>query len=498
MLPKTLIRGFDKRRLRNLLALFFLALAVPTAVLIVQAYGQLKWEAFHQHRGAAEELTRRIDTSLNELVRTADGRSFADYSFLIVSGDPSANLLQRSPLSAYPVLQDLPGAMGYFQVDTAGTFSTPLLPAPGAEFASLGISEDEFAGRQQVAQGLQAVLADNHLVQARPDLGVRRGIATPFAVGGADLGEEEAEQRAYRGSGDGRITAEKDVEGAVAAAPTSQIAAANENYSQQIFDQLNQPRSDTGVSSSVNVTLDDYAGAGEAANLRQGADRIGKVSELKLDAALQKKSEEVEDAKEQTDDGDSSYAPGRAKRRERIALPESPPVATDELRTNATQATGLRINTFESEIDPFEFSLLDSGHFVLFRRVWRDGERYIQGLLLDQKAFIGDIIGAQFEDTSLSNMSSLIVAFQDNVIHSFSGRDSSSYPDVAEDLDGALLYRSRLTAPLNDLELIFSINRLPPGAGASVLGWVTLVLAVVFAGGFFRCGICRCVPAAEM
>jgi hypothetical protein len=48
MLPKTFSKGFDKGRLRNLLALIFLALAVPTAVLIWQGYSQLKWEAFHR------------------------------------------------------------------------------------------------------------------------------------------------------------------------------------------------------------------------------------------------------------------------------------------------------------------------------------------------------------------------------------------------------------------------------------------------------------------
>jgi len=55
-----------------------------------------------------------------------------------------------------------------------------------------------------------------------------------------------------------------------------------------------------------------------------------------------------------------------------------------------------------------------------------------------------------------------------------------------------LLYRNRLTAPLNSLELIFSINHLPPGAGAGVLAWVTFVLAVVFVGGFvvlYRLGL---------
>ena len=63
-------------------------------------------------------------------------------------------------------------------------------------------------------------------------------------------------------------------------------------------------------------------------------------------------------------------------------LPNKRPVA------NLAGTAGLRISTFESEIDPLEFSLLDSGHFVLFRKVWRDGKRYIQGLLINQEAFV--------------------------------------------------------------------------------------------------------------
>ena len=101
MLPGTLVKGFDRRRLRNLLLLFFLALAIPTAVLIRQAYSQLKWEAFHQYRGQAEELTARVDARLIDMINTADARSFADYSFLVVTGDPAANFLQRMASNSY-------------------------------------------------------------------------------------------------------------------------------------------------------------------------------------------------------------------------------------------------------------------------------------------------------------------------------------------------------------------------------------------------------------
>ena len=165
MLPKTLIKGFDKRRLRKLLLLFFLALAIPTAVLIGQAYSQLKWESFHQYRGLAEELTSRIDARLIDMVNTADRRSFTDYAFLVVAGDPSANLVQRSSLSNIPVPEDLPGTIGYFQVDSDGAFSTPALPSVGSDPEELGISRDEFSYRSSLAQQLQSVLADHRRVK---------------------------------------------------------------------------------------------------------------------------------------------------------------------------------------------------------------------------------------------------------------------------------------------------------------------------------------------
>ena len=47
------IAGLDRRGLRRCLALFFLALAVPAAILVREAYGQLKWEAFHRQREQA-------------------------------------------------------------------------------------------------------------------------------------------------------------------------------------------------------------------------------------------------------------------------------------------------------------------------------------------------------------------------------------------------------------------------------------------------------------
>jgi signal transduction histidine kinase len=436
MLPKPLIKGFNKKRLRNLLALFFVALAAPTVVLIWQAYGQLKFEALHQHRGIAEELTQRIDSQLNEMIRVADSRSFADYSFLVVSGDPNAKFVQRSPLSAYPVAASLPSVLGHFQVDSEGAFSTPLLPAAGTKVADLGISDSEFAERQKLARELQAVLADNRLVQSPAIAGLRRAVGKSAAAPESIVEEEDKEK-----------------------------ADTFRDYDQAVFDELSQRQNESA-----------------------------KVGAFALDEPLERTSEDAEQELPQQDgiaDAIDS-SPGRSKRREQIALPESVQPAEEELIANLAAPSSLRISTFESEIDPLEFSLLDSGHFVLYRKVWRDGERYIQGFVVDQAAFLQDTIGSQFAGTALSGMANLNVAYESLMISGFSGRSAGRYSRSAPEFNGEFLYRSRLSAPLDSLELIFRINHLPAGAGAGVLGWVTLVLLLVFLGGFaamYRVGL---------
>ena len=142
-------KRFDERALKIVLAGFFLALDVPAGILIAHAYDQLKWQAFRSTQVAAEELAARIDASLRAAIAVEDARSFGAYSFLVVEGDVAANFVQRSPLSAFPISSALPGVIGWFQVDAAGNFTTPLLPAAGVDAVDYGITPAE----QVVARG---------------------------------------------------------------------------------------------------------------------------------------------------------------------------------------------------------------------------------------------------------------------------------------------------------------------------------------------------------
>ncbi len=433
--------------LRLILGLFFLALAIPTTILIYQALSQMKWEAFRQHQVMAEELSTRIDKRLNQLIAEEEKRSFADYAFLNIAGNMRNNILQRSPLSTFPVEANLPGVLGYFQVDAEGEFSTPLLPAQGSE-QSFGINQDEKQQRMALQQRIQQILSQNQLVkQTKKD----------------------------------RQPARKNEVMALSPSPATDIVAAPDLSGIMVEEEID---SDTAQAAFDSLERRDDSSQRE----QRITQSLGRVEELKLKSQFeqQARSAPIESSKQIFLDEK------RAVRKEQTMLPEplqTAPVMAKAI-TSAEQQT-IRITTFESELDPFSFSQLDSGHFVLFRKVWRNGARYTQGILFDQQAFVQNVIESAFKETVLSDMSNLVLAFQGEVLSVISGRSSRQLYSSAAELQGELLYQTRLSAPLAEVELIYSINRLPSGPGAKVVTWVTLILAIVLIGGcylFYRLG----------
>ncbi len=427
--------------LRAVLLLFFLALATPTAILVYQAFGQLKWEAFHQHRLMAEELALRIDKRLIALIESEESHTFADYSFLVVAGDPTANLLQRSKLSSYPVSAQIPGLLAYFQVDAEGGFSTPLLPQQGPDPASYGIPAAEYKQRQVLQQQIRQVLSQNRLVQARAD---------DQTAGGRDAAKPSFDDSA-----------------AVEEAPQAPTDA--DSQGQVAFDRLNESYASTELEHDKS----------EVARVYQ------RVDSLQLDSSLAAQSRE---RASRQGPGSSITGVGgglRGKRKEIISVPEPTLQKKDMEDSIADVLSSVRVMTFESEVDPFKFALLDSGHFVLFRKVWRDSQRYIQGAVIERQVFLQGIVGETFRSTRLSGMSDLIVAYGGNVVEILPARADRDYLQSSQELSGELLYQTRLSAPLAELELIFSINRLPAGPGGRLLGWISLILTLVLSGGIY-------------
>ena len=460
------LAGIDRRKLRLGLSLFFITLIVPTGLLIYQAYSQLKWEAFYQHRLLAEELTGRIDKRLFDLIVSEEKRSFSDYSFLLLSGDASANYLQRSPLATFPVATGFPGLIGYFQVDSNGLFSTPLLPANTDDAARFGIPPSELAQRTSIADNLHLILSQNQLVET----GVRKDEKS-FAESRELMDRDEIPGRtAMAPEAEAMLDLSLDD---MLFSRSADSLAREPPQSQVAFDRLKGNRLEEESSRFAQKS-------------KKVLGNLGKVEELKLDREYASKDENRKRQSGITSAAELDVYRGLQSRKQQEIAIVSEAASAPAASLNETVAPAdLRVRTFESEIDPFEFSLLDSGHFVLYRKVWRDGERYVQGMLIEQQPFINGVINDEFQGTAMANMSNLIVAYQGEVFSALSGPLSRISISRAEDLSGALLYQTRMSAPFSDLDLIFSINHLPVGPGAGVIAWVSGILLLVLCGGFY-------------
>lgn len=509
----------SKKRLRLILGGFFVALAAPTAILIQQAFSQMKWETFRQHQIQAEELAQRIDNQLVQLIEKEEARSFTEYSFLNLAGDARANFIQRSPLAEFPIKSDTPGLIGYFQVDNRGEFTTPLLPPASA--AVYGISNEEQTQRQQVQEEIQQILSRNQLVTERKPL--------------AHTTQIDTKERAKKVFKDARNTEDRDgmLESVLSVLPTSSSIDAkvstdsNLEFEADLGSSMASPVASADIAEeSINAEV--LAGAGAMSfemddstiasgiasqqafdSLKKNDElrreqiitkgSLGRVEELQIQAPLEAtplQEKLIEAPMLQKQESKSLAQAFKAERsasikqkhirKEQAFLPEpvaaASPLAQEEF---SNLQDSIRITTFESEIDPFSFNLLDSGHFVLHRKVWRNGQRYTQGLLFDQQTFLEGVIEKTFRSTALYQMSNLVVAYQGEVFSVFGGKeDYRSFNSRVAELRGELLYQTRLSNPISEMQLIFSVTQLPIGPGANVIIWTTLIIAIVLIGGF--------------
>jgi len=454
-----------QRRLLLMLVLFFLALALPTSILVYQAYGQLKWEAFYQHQRLARELTLRIDSGFRDVIVREENRPISDYEFLNVSGAGETAFLQRSPLSQFPAESNLPGLLGYFQVDASGRLRTPIVPETNA--SGYGISAAELGKRVQRAERIRGILGENRLV------GKRDVAALPAtAVGGAQIAADEE-------SGAAREDRSSPL-GALDVMPAQIVS------SEVAIDNLAASDSDASAQSG----FDDLSSRKLKAPVATSAP-VGQVRDLKLEDSYQ-----VAAGSQSATEGGIANKQSEAKRsrKEKVNLPQAlqqQPMALEKGLAEEEQSAeeplmrqqSVRIETFESEVEPLEFALLDSGHFVLFRRVWHRDQRYVQGVLIDQASFIDGLISAAFRESSLSSMSELIVAYRGTILRQYAAEYSRLYQPSSAQESSDLLYQGRLIAPFGDVELIYTLARLPVGAGGQVIIWSALVLAVVLIGG---------------
>ena len=495
--------GSSKGRLRRLLGLFFVALTIPSAVLTWQAYSRLQWESFHQYQLLAGELLGGIDRRVREMIAREEARAFTDYRFLVVEGAPAANYLQRSPLSAFPVGSDIPGLLGYFQVNAEGRFTTPLLPDdPSISAMAYGITDEELGQRRALRERLLSILSQEGLMAAVTPLeelqedGLQKADAD-------DVGAEDAATQSSRPVAaalpiasppfDLRDDAPRSAIGGPATAPRSEQAAVAASA---------EPEREAGIGvreqklaqAAFDRLSEESTRQRKAKQQSASVGNIGRVDELRLDRAFVTDQAPVQ-AKRPLPRFKQRVEYG-ATRREQSAAPsavEPPGLSRNvEREPEIVGASPSLVHIFESEVDPFDFGLLGSDHFVLYRKVWREGQRYIQGSLIEKATLLRELVETSYRDTALAGMSRLGVVFDGEILSALGGRRAGGYRSSIAELSGTLLYRGRLSTPLDQLELLFSVTRMPTGSGGRLVIWVALILGLVLSGGLlllYRLGI---------
>lgn len=460
------LKKLDKKHLRRWLLLFFFALLVPTVLLVQQSYSRLKWETFHQHQLMAAELSERIDQQLLQLINHEDQRAFNDFSFLKTDASTQSSVPQRSPLSEFPVRELPAGLLGYFQVDATGQLITPVVPTGSSE--SYGIPATELNQRIALQNKIQDILASNQLVQKPPPPPPAPAREAKAAAALSSFSVGRSSGASYES------TAGNDAEEEAVSSVSSELAA-EVSDADYLDDAAANQRNEAKISAPQALQ-------------QQAPMAFDQLKEVSRQAAQKSDYGRVEDLKLQQNyiqkDSDKKPQP-TARTQAQARLKKAEITGSAEKADSATQ----RIRTFESEIDAFEFSRLDDTYFVLFRKVWRNGQRYTQGLLIEQTAFLEEAINRSFAQTTLSEMSDLRVAYQGNVLKVFSGREPENNRNISHKMSnqslGEQLYQVRLSDPLSDLQLIYSITQLPIGSGGRLILWLASLSGLVLLGSFY-------------
>ncbi len=452
----------SKRRLSFLFTLFFLALAIPSAIISYIAYEKLRWETFHQYQQSAQSLGLEINNALNQAVIKEEIRSDTDYSFLIVEGDPNAKFLQRSILSRYPVESKFPGIIGYFQIDSNGVFSSPLMPKNSISGNIYGLTSEDKLLRKQLAFNIHNILSQNQLVSISSNVASYK--STPVSSdnedkenkeGEEEIAEEETKQQnkiTLTGSRIKRVAGAKKVN--------------TKNKTAFGFSQLESSDEQRKISQDVGRQQ------GYDVQLLGKKDKAFKLSEKKSNKPM---------------------LPKRSKRREQNYIPqraltlqtEDIPVKNDNNEIlEPLSEQPISINLFQSELEPFRFSLLKSGHFVAYRQVWRDGNRIIQGAILSVDEFFEQAIKMRFERSPLSAFTQLSITYGNNLLTSYP-KQPLSYRSRNQPVNGELLSSTNLSEPFGQLSLVFHITQMPNGEGGQFILLIALLLVLALVFGTF-------------
>ncbi len=422
------------KRLRLYFALFFILLAVPMVILLRHTYSNLEQESFFLYRRTAEGLMATVHQRLQENLLVEEQRPYTHYRYIHVADRPVPQQegLNLSPLASFPVQSEIPGILGYFQIDPDGTFHSPLLP-DGVSDSGMVVPQRE--EREQMRDQLVTLLEGRTF---SPSTGLRAQLD--------DLILEEAPASVGESLSEFRENLESNVD-----------VTLESEYARQAS---REPG--LGVSSEVEEKKESVQ-----RRVQKTSPMQAEVFDSKLKDAY---SDELDEAKgnasAQSADNLSSLVAGE---------PEPRPLRRRDEQLAPRDADVQPEAEVVAEVDPFQSELIDRNWLVLYRSVWAQERRYIQGFATSLTEFLQAHLDPALLNSALPETASYLVFYEGEILQPEAGDSSNPKP--------LLLHSSALPYPLSDFQLAITVGNLPQSPAHQLVNVLAVFLSLLFFGG---------------
>ncbi len=455
-----------KRRLFCWLLTFFIAIAVPVYFLLNKVYSQLENENWYRQRNQAELLVERIEQQLLDKLQVEQDRPIAEYSFFNVLENRllQSATLNFSPLSELPPKSDLPGLVGYFQIDSNGVFHIPALPELNSDLQT-GLSvealEERVALKAQL-RGLLEVEPEANKGQSLAASNQQDKDAAPPVMAQINRfddyfsSSQERDELSSFGRSIGKVQVEKK-------RSSAGISKKTQTLSEEKLQQLNIETSVWKQKNKPNSRSLDEQKKYDTEYRQQARKETVNIPDQSSARAIFKRSpaqQVLADYAMQESEGDLAEAlPAEAVKNEQIAPKNQLPVD---------------ILSFESEVSSLQIMTLNNGHLCFYRNVWNAKSRYIQGFIVNQQ-FLQTLIQPIVANSNNLSLSSLILVDQGNILQQF--KIMTGQPEM-------LLFRRSLRPPFQQMEVLVNSDILTVDAGERILDMVSIALGLIISVGF--------------
>lgn len=448
----------QKKRLKFTLLLFFALLLLPLGILAAKIYSQLKLESYLTLLEGSQELVRRVETRLRDVIKVEEERQIGDYSYF--SSGSAQDERFRSPLSYIPPQTSVPGIISYFEITSDGKVKLPSsMDETGQKSGSVVQADkgDSLKLQAGIISDLKAISAPAR----RSELKNKKDIAKEKMEGIAEGREREIAAKDISATEESLPQPEQRQQ-EVAAGTLSHLNIDSSQFEQQGKQLLEKARSKNAE------FADKSAGVGG---------RIFASNNIKRE--VEKQYRDRIDAQGYP----ATNNPLSESRANESDMPQVPPAAFPGPIIEQDLLSRLETT---SEVEPFRAKRTSSGRLVFTRNVYQGGQRSQQGFVVEEKTFLEPIFKSVMSESAIGTDISLIFSYSGTIINRINPNPAESLYDrktkilslsdsLKQEKNDTLIYRSFLDQPLENYELLFVTQQIGIGPGGRLVNILILV-----------------------